>query len=610
MIFSFAAASSAHHSCRHLLASMLLLATLLSAAASAADVPATPAANKELRTVFIATETGFDPAVTRDIYSNAIIEAVFDRLYGYDYLASPAKIVPEAAASLPEVSADGMSYTIRLKQHILFADDPAFHGKARELTVNDFVYSFKRLMDPRIASPHQWLLEGKIVGLDALAEQAKKSGKFDYDAKLPGFEVIDRYTLRLHLTRPDYNLPMILAYTAASAVAREVIEQYQDLQGQVMANPVGTGPYQLAEWVRGAKIVLAASKTYREEYWHFSGNGTAADRKIIAAMENKRIPQINRIVINIIVEAQSRLLAFQQDEIDLFELTSGLSPQVIRNNRLKPELAAKGMQLSHVIQPELVTQYWNMRDPVVGGLTKEKIALRRAIAMAYDVEEEIHVIAHDQAVALQYPIPPGVVGHDPDYVSSIQYDLSAANALLDRFGYRLGADGFRRLPNGAPLTITYTSTPDSSGYVQAEFWKKTYDKLKIRMKSDFRPFAEILKAEKNCQLTQRNAPWLADYPDADNFMQLFYSKNIYMNNNGCVAIPAYDRLYEQSQKLPAGAARDRLYHKMARIMEVYSAQRITAVPYTNYLLQARVIGYKKHPIMHTEWRYLDIDPNQ
>jgi ABC-type transport system substrate-binding protein len=147
---------------------------------------------KVLRTIFPVAETGFDPAATRDLYSNAINEAIFERLFTYDYLASPAKIIPETADGMPEISADGKTYTIKLKKGIYFAPDAAFEGKKRELTVDDYVYSFKRIMDPKIASTHVWLLEDKIAGLDQLAAEAKKSGKFDYSAKVPGLEVVDK----------------------------------------------------------------------------------------------------------------------------------------------------------------------------------------------------------------------------------------------------------------------------------------------------------------------------------------------------------------------------------------------------------------------------------
>ncbi|MFZ6759947.1 ABC transporter substrate-binding protein [Undibacterium sp. Ji50W] len=591
----------------------LALAGLMSSALPLQALAATPDfadPDKVLRTIFPVAETGFDPAATRDLYSNAVNEAIFERLFTYDYLASPAKIIPETAESMPEISADGKTYTIKLKKGIYFTPDAAFNGKKRELTVEDYVYSFKRIMDPKIASTHVWLLEDKITGLDQLAAQAKKSGKFDYSAKVPGLEIIDKYTLRIHLTRPDFNLPMILAYTAMSAVAREVIEKYQDVRGAAMANPVGTGAFKLIEWVRGSKMVLDANPDYHTNIWDFQPSADPNDQKIVAAMKGKRMPQIGRVIVNVILEDQSRLLAFQKDEIDLFQLYGGLAPQVLNGPDLKPELVKRGIQMSRIVDPELTVYYWNMQDPVFGGLSKEKIALRRAMAMAHNVEEEIRIVDNGHAVPLQYPIPPGVVGHDPNYKSSIQYNPAAANALLDKFGYKKGKDGYRTLPDGSPLEIVHTAQTESRGHLQAEVWKKSYDGIGIKMRAEFRPFAEILKAEKQCQLMQRIAPWIADYPDGDNFMQLFYGKNIHMNNNGCVTIPEYDKLYEQSQKLAPGPERDLLYHKMTRIMELYSAQRLGYARHRMMLAQPRVIGYKKHPIMHIEWMQIDIDKNK
>ena len=138
-------------------------------------------------------------------------------------------------------------------------------------------------------------------------------------------------------------------------------------------------------------------------------------------------------------------------------------------------------------------------------------------------------------------------------------------------------------------------------------WKKTFDSLSIRMQSDKRPFPDLLKAEKQCQLMMRTSPWIADYPDGDNFMQLFYGPNVGQSNNGCMKIAEFDQLYEQSQKLPAGTERDLLYHKMTRLIEVYSPTIIGYARYRNMLAQPYVIGYKKHPIMHSEWIYIDVE---
>ena len=570
--------------------------------------PADP--SKVLRYVFVAAETGFDPAIGRDLYSAQVTQSIFETLYTYDYLARPAKVVPLTAEALPEVSPDGKTYTIRLKKGIYFYPDPAFNGQRRELTMADYVYSYKRLFDPKLASPHTWLFEGKIVGLDTFAAQARTSGRYDYDAPIAGFELLDRYTLRIHLTQPDFNMGMILAHDPTSAVAREVVQKYGDASGQVMSNPVGTGPYRLTNWVRGAKMVLEPNPEFRGATWNFEAGSDPEDQKIVSQMKGKKIPQIGRVEIAVMVEDQSRWLAFQDDQIDLFQLEGALAPKALIKGKLRPELVAKGVQLSRIVDPEISYTYWNMQDPIVGGLSKEKIALRRAISMAHNVQESIDIALNGEALPVPYPIPPGVVGADPAFKSSIPYDPVAANALLDKFGYKKSADGWRNLPTGKPFSITYSARADTAGQQQLELWRKTYTSIGIRMIGNRQVFAELLKTEKNCKLQSRTSPWIADYPDGDNFMQLFYGPNIGQNNNGCVQIPEYDKLYAASQKLPAGSARDVLYHKMARIMELYSAQKMGYARYRNMLAQPRVIGFKKHPILHAEWMYFDVEKRQ
>ena len=579
----------------------LALSSTLSPAADAADV------NKVIRHVFPAGEEGLDPQAAHDLYSGTVEQAIFETLYTYDYLARPAKIVPLTAESLPVITDNGLTYTIKLKKGIYFTPDPAFKGQKRELTVDDYVFALKRLADPKIRSPWTWLVDGKIVGLDEQAAKAKEMGSFDYAAKIPGLEAVDRYTLRVRLKQPDYNLPYILAHEPTSAVAREVVAAYADEGGRIMSNPVGTGPYKLASWIRSSKIVLEANPDYRGFVWDFKAGSDPEDAQIVKEMKGKKMPQVGRIEISIMEEDQSRLLAFQNGELDLMNLEGPLAPKVLTDGTLSPEMKKKGVKLSRFVDPEISYHYWNMMDPVVGGLSKEKIALRRAMAMAYPVAEEIKVVRNGQAVEAQFPIPPGVVGNDPNYRSSVKHDPAAANALLDRFGYQKGPDGWRTLPDGKPLVLRYASRPDSLGRQQDEMWKKALDSISIRMEVQKDKFTELLKLEKLCKLQMRTASWIADYPDGDNFMQLLYSKNIYQSNNACATIPEYDRLYEQSIRIPAGAERDRLYHEMARIIESYAPWRLGISRYRNMLIQRRILGYKKHPILHSEWQYIDVD---
>ncbi|MFT5645275.1 MAG: oligopeptide transport system substrate-binding protein, partial [Janthinobacterium sp.] len=439
---------------------------------------------KVLRTIFPVAETGFDPSTVRDLYSSLVIQAIFDTLYTYDYMARPATLVPNAAAAMPEVSSDGKTYTIRLKQGIRFTPDPAFDGQRRELTMADYVYSWKRLFDPKLASPHAWLFENKVIGMDQLAVDAKKSGKFDYDKVIPGFELLDKYTLRIHLTQTDFNLGMILAHQPTAALAHEVVEQYGDVKGEVASNPVGTGFYKLGQWVRGSRIVLEENTDHLPATWDFKAGLNPDDARIVRQMQGKKMPQIGRIEISVLLEEQSRWLSFRSGDADLFQLGGTLAPKALLNGKLRPELVAQGVQLSRLIDPEISYYYWNMEDPILGGFAKEKIALRRAIAMAHDIDEEIRIASNGEAVRLEYPIPPGVVGHDPAYRSLLQHDPVLANKLLDRYGYKKGEDGWRTLPDGKPLLVRYTSQNGAGGVLSAEIWRRTYTAIGIRMAND------------------------------------------------------------------------------------------------------------------------------
>ncbi len=561
--------------------------------------------NKVVREAFAAAESGFDPVAVHDLYSLTLVQAIFETLYTYDYLARPARIVPLTARALPEITDDGRTWTIRLRAGIHFAADPAFRGARRELTAADYAYALKRLVDPAIRSPWAFLVAGRFQGLDEVVAEAKRDGRFDYDRRIPGVEASDRYTLRLRLASPDDGLVNVLAHAPTSAVAREVVEAYADAGGRVLANPVGTGPYRLDRWVRSARISLAANPEYRGYVWDFT-SADPADQALIAQMKGKSMPRIGRIEISIVEEDQGRWLAFRNRELDILGLEGPLAPKALDGGRLRPELAGQGVRLSRIVEPEINYVYWNLQDPVVGGLTREKIALRRALAMAYNVEDEIRVVRNGQAIEARFPIPPGVVGHRADWRSNVRFDPAAANALLDYFGYRKAGDGWRTLPDGSPLAVRLSSRPDALGRAQDELWRKTLARVGVRLEVHKATFSELRKAEKACRLQSALASWIADTPDGDNFMQLLYGPNTFQSNNACARIPAYDRLYEQSRRLPPGPQRDRLYAQMTRILEAYAPWRLTVSRYRNTLLHERVQGYRRHPLLQAHWQYLDL----
>jgi ABC-type transport system substrate-binding protein len=568
---------------------------------------------KTLRITFQVAETGFDPVKIHDYYSGTVIEALYDTLLTYDYLARPSKLAPRAAL-LPEVTDGGRTWTFKLKTGTYFTPDPAFKGRKRELVAEDFAYAIKRFLDPKNRSPYAFFFEGKVLGLDALAEEAKKTGKFDYDRKIPGLETPDPYTLRIKLKDPDYAMGQILAFPETSAVAREVIEAYGDDSN---FHPVGTGPYMLDKYVRSSKIFLKANPEFRKEIWDFKPGSDPRDKGIVAAMRGRTIPQIGNIEISIVEETQARMLAFENGETDIeYQLWDVASRFLTDDNKLKPEYVKRGVRLDRIVDAEITYTYMNTRDKIgdepnpLGGFTKERIALRRAIAMAYNLGDQIRIIRKNQAVKAEYPIPPGVTGHEPTWKNNIKYDPAGANVLLDRVGYKKGPDGFRMQPDGKPLIVRYSTTPDERGRLFAELMTKSLGTIGIKADIHIDKFPELLKAEKQCRIMMRGAAWIADYPDGDNFMQLLYGPNAFQSNTACYKSADYDKLYERSRLLPDGAERNKLYREMTKIMERDTPWIMNDSRYRNTLLQPHVAGYKKHPILHADWLYVDLDGKQ
>ncbi len=570
---------------------------------TAASTPPAATGQKVYRYAFNASETGFDPVKTHDVYSATINDAIFEKLLTYDYLAEPPKLIPGLAEEMPKIEDNGKTYTFKIRKGVYFAPDPKFGDKKRELTAQDVIYTIMRHMDENNRPVWNFLIQGKIVGLDELAEQAKKTGKFNYDAKIEGLTALDSHTLRIKLTRTDYNFGYILAHTPFGVVAREVIEGYED----TLAHPVGTNAYRLASWQRRSKIVLEKNPNFREVLWNFEPGANPIDQQLVAQMKGKKLPQIDRVEISIIEEEQARWLAFQNGELDSINLPGIFAPVALPGGKLSADLQKKNIQLQVMIDPEITYTAFNMKDPTWGGLDLAKIALRRAVAMAYNTQEEIDVIRKGQAVKAQYIIPFGVAGHNPSYRSSIPYDPDTANKLLDKFGYKKGADGYRTLPDGKPLVFKLNSEPTAVSREFDELWKKSLDKIGIRFEAEKEKFADAIKRSKQCQIVIRGAAWIADYPDGDNFMMLLHGPNIGESNEACYASPKYDALYKQSALLPNGPERDALYLEMHKVFEAETPWVLHTSRKRNQLTYPWVKGYKKHPILTADYMYLDVE---
>ena len=576
---------------------------------AAAATPHAPSRDRTLRVAFPSPETGFDPAQVQDQYSNQVISHIFDAPLRYDYMARPARLVPNTTAGLPEVSSDFRSFTLRIRPGIWFQDDPVFKGQRRELVAEDYAYSIKRVFDPRWKSQMLFELEpAKILGIDEARERALKGAPFDYAAPIEGLRALDRYTLQIRLAEPAPRFVHTLTLaTPLGAVAREVVEAYGD---RIMEHPVGTGPFRLAHWTRTSRIVLVRNPTYRDETWDFE---PPADQPALAAdavrLRGRKVPLVDRVEVTIVEETQPRWLSFDQGALDLLAVPFDYGPIAAPNRELAPHLARRGVRLQATPLADVTLVYFNMEHPVVGGYTPEKVALRRAVSLAFDSGRYIREIFRGSAAAAESPIVPGTFGYDPAFRTELsEYSPARAKALLDTYGYvDRNGDGWREQPDGSPLVLEMAASTSQLERRQNEQWRRCMDAVGLKMEFRIAQWPELLKQSLAGKLMMWGFAWQAGQPDSDLFFSLAYGPNLGSSNDARFALKAYDALYAQQRRLPDGPERLALLREASRLLVAYMPYKFIAHRIQLDLSQPWVLGFRR-PLFTTRlWAYLDID---
>ena len=583
---------------------------LLAAISLIADGAFAADPNKVLRYAFPIAETNFDPAQVSDTYSQTVNQSIFEGLLTYDYLKRPFVVKPNVVESVPVAEDGGKRYVFKIRPGIYFADDPAFGGKRRELTAQDFEYGMKRHLDPRWRSPNQYILTESldIVGAKEAVKRAQASGRFDYDVPIAGIQAPDRYTLVIRLSETNFNLHYYMASHIFPAMAREVVEKYGD---DIGAHPVGTNAYKLGFWKRSSKIVLEANPNYREHIWNEEPGDDPLNIEIARKMKGKRIPQIGRLEIDVIPEQQPRWLAFLNENYDYIErVPNEFALTAFPNDKLSPALAKRGITMDRWFPMEIVYTYFNMEDPVVGGYTPEKVALRRAMVLAYNVDDEIRVLRKQQAIVAHSPIGPGAHGYDPSFRSqAAEYDAVRARALLDMFGYvDRDGDGFRENPDGSPLVIEYASSPELFYREMDALWKRSLDAIGIRVAFRKAPWQEHLKTARAGKLQMWFLSWNSTMPDAEMFFTALYGPNRGQSNHSRFALPAFDELYRRSKQLPNSPERDKLYRDMERLFLAYAPWKMNVHRISTNMAHPSVIGARWSPVLNSIWKFVDMDP--
>jgi ABC-type transport system substrate-binding protein len=588
-------------------------ATSLCLAVGAAHPACAQAANPEkvLRYAFLGPETGFDPAQINDLYSAAVIAHILEAPYEYDYLARPAKIRPNLAEAMPEVSPDFRTFTFRLRSGVYFTEDPVFAGKPRELTAKDFVYTFKRFYDPKNKSPKaSGFAEEKVLGMDALRKQAEATGKFDYDTEVEGVRALDRYTVQFKLGIPRPRFLYNLSDPATlGIVAREVVEKYGDA---IMEHPVGTGPFMLKEWKRSSQITLVRNPNFREKVFD-SEPADAAGEEIAKHLKGKKLPVVDKVVVSIIEEPQPRWLSFLNGEHDFLErLPQNFANHAIPNNKLAPNLVKRGIQMERVPLSDFTVLYFSMTNPILGGYTPDKVALRRAIAMAMNSAEEVRLPRRNQAIVAQGFVMPNTTLYDPNYRSEMgTHDRARAIALLDMFGYiDKDGDGWRDMPDGSPLVLQYDTLSRADYRELDEVMKKNLDAVAIRMVLRIGQWPEQLRLSRSGKLMMWNYGQSATTPDSGSPLDQGYSKSWGQQNHARFANKRFDELYEKQLVMGDGPERRAVIDEAQRILIAYMPFKVKVHRIATDMWQPWVTGYKRHPFRRDFWQFIDVDPGK
>ena len=578
-----------HAAARRAVAALLVVVSFAAAAADPAKV---------LRLASSDIDT-LDPQQWQDTYSNIVGSSIFEAMYQWDYFGRPPEPVPNTAAGAPEVSADGKTWTIRLQPGILFTDDPAFGGRPRELVAADYVYSIKRYLDPNLRGGGEPLLTDLIVGMRAVVDAARGPGaKLDYDAPVEGVHALDRHTLVLRFNAVNYPLVADIL-VGVLAVAREVVEA---ARGDIQARPVGTGPFLLKEWQRGTRVVLEANPRFRGV--DFPASDDPRHAALIAAMKGKKFPQVGRVELSVIEEQQTRLLEFERGNLDYVELRGEAAKRFLPNGELDPALAARGIRRQTNSTNSVRSISMNMEDPVLGGMELSRVALRRAIAMALDVDSLIRVVYNGQGLPAAQLVPPGVSGFDAD-LRRPAFDPATANALLDRTGYRgRDAQNYRRQPDGKPLTLSFTIF---SGTVWREIqtlFRRNLDAVGLRVEFKVVPTQDLFKEAAQGKF-QINIHGRGGGPRGLLFSML-YGPAPPENNESRFRNGQYDRAFEEFLRAPDPATRLARARTMSALTEVYAPMIPLMVDVENAFVQPWVAGYNRSPFA-TYYKYVDID---
>ena len=580
---------------------MKIIRTLIAVGAVAIFTAASAQAPADQKVLNFYRAGGFeslDPVRQFDSESHDIISMVYSTLLRYAYLERPYKLEPDLLERWPELSADKLTFTFKLKKGVRFHDDKCFPGgKGRELTADDVLYSFRRFADANLNHKSWFLMAGAVVGMDDFHAATAKAGPTGDTSKLPiaGLQKVDSHTLTIKLTKPNPLFLFALAASSSSVVPQEAVRTYGD---QFAVHPVGTGPFTLANVERKGTLRLLKNPNYHGTYPTVGAPGDA--EKGLLKDAGKRLPFVDVVEMPLIEEAQPGMLKFLKGEIDWRALDrANFSKMVVKNGdgdfKVADEFASK-FSIYWAQGTDLTYTALNLKDPLLGGNKK----LRQALAYLMDTQAEIDVLQNGRGRKLQSVVPIELVGSERDTgATTYGYDVARAKRLLAEAGY---PDG-----KGLPALNVLYSASSVAARTAFDLNKAKFAAAGVQLKGVFGDFPTYLRSLETGNHQISISAWQADYPDAENFYQLLYGKNGPPGpNHSGFANAAYDKAYETARLMPNGPERIALFKTMNEIIKDEVPVIIGRNTLRFGITQKWLSNFKRN-LFAPEFMYLDID---
>ncbi len=574
-----------------------------------------------------------DPATCGDTTSSGIQGNVYEGLYTYHFLKRPVHswVVPQLAAEMPKVSKDGLTYTIKLKKGVKYFRNPCFGKnpdgtfKTRTVTAGDFVLAFKRVADYHVNTGLAWAFATRIKGLKEFRKKSRsyKIGDFTrYDLPVEGVGALDEHTLRFQLTEPFPQFLYVLAMHVYAPIPREAVEYWlgteDDGKGGRRPVPpekcttefreaeqvVGTGPYMWTVFERKSKIVLERNPDFREEYYPSEGAPGDGEAGLLADA-GKKVPFVDVIQYDFVHETSSAWKLFLTRQRDTSGISSDVFKSVVNPDKTLTERWKKRRIYLKSYWPPVV--YWivfNMEDPIIGASK----SLRQALCAGFNVEAYLKVLFNNRGKRAVSCVPSTFKGwKEAGGGLYYKYDLELAKRKVADARKELAAKGLLAKGRIPELTIDLGGT-DPETAKRAEFFKQQFAKIGIRLRYNLNDWSKLQEKVHNKQCQMYTMGWHADYPDAENFLQLFYGPNIAkQTNNSNYSNPDFDRLYERVRVMQDTLERTGLYAKMINMISEDVPVLLLTEPESYVLIYDWVKNFKPHPIGYGYAKYRRID---